>query len=70
MRRLRSSAAVTSVAAAVLLAAGCSRTREPVRIGIVLPPDFAAAAGEWTLALAPNDSVEGRFIAGFVGDRR
>lgn len=157
MSRLLSSAAVTSVAAAVLLAAGCSRTREPVRIGIVLTPDFAAAAGfavaevnaaggvrgrrlelvrdsvptglpaalggahivratsvlrlpvvavvghdgsgpslaaapvynaarvvqlvptgtsrllaqagEWTLALAPNDSVEGRFIAGFVGDR-
>src|SRR5512140_311864 len=28
-----------------------------------------AQAGAWTLALAPNDSVEGRFIAGFVRDR-
>ncbi|MGD0484305.1 MAG: ABC transporter substrate-binding protein [Gemmatimonadales bacterium] len=156
MNRLLPSAAVTSVAAAVLLAVGCSRAREPVRIGVVLPPDFAAPAafaaeeinaaggvrghplelvrdsappgppsisgspivlaasvlrlpvvavvghegsgqslaaapvynaarvvqlvptgtsrllaraGEWTLALAPDDSVEGRFIAGFVRDR-
>ena len=28
-----------------------------------------AQAGEWTLALAPNDSVEGRFVAGFVRER-
>lgn len=28
-----------------------------------------ARAGAWTLALAPNDSVEGRFIAGFIRDR-
>jgi branched-chain amino acid transport system substrate-binding protein len=28
-----------------------------------------AQAGEWTLALAPNDSEEGRFIAGFVRER-
>ena len=28
-----------------------------------------ASAGPWTFALAPNDSVEGRFIATFVRDR-
>jgi len=28
-----------------------------------------ARAGPWTLALAPNDSAEGGFIAGFVRDR-
>jgi len=28
-----------------------------------------AQTGAWTLALAPNDSVEGRFIASFIRDR-
>jgi branched-chain amino acid transport system substrate-binding protein len=148
--------AVAAGVLALLAAAACSRSREPVRIGLVLPADFAAPAafaaeeinavggvrgrplelvrdsvppllpdvssahilratsvlrlpvvavighegsgpslaaapvynaarivqlvptgtsrllaraGEWTLALAPNDSVEGRFVAGFVRER-
>lgn len=152
----RAAAFVSCAAVALLAAAGCGRRGAPVRIGLVLPSDFAAAAviaaeeinaaggvsgrrlelvrdsvppvlpdgggshivratsvlrrsviavighegsgqslaaapvynaagvvqlvptgtsrllaqaGEWTLALAPNDSVEGRFVAGFVRRR-